>query len=1106
MSNNWTNEQLNAINARGNVLVSASAGSGKTSVMIERIMQIILNGEAEVGEILATTFTHLAAEQIKEKLAKAIKKELPQKPELKKQLDSIAYANITTIHSFCGNLIKSYFYYLDIDASYKILEGVNQADLQQKAISNVFNKLFEEKNKDFLFIVEKYMYKRKSEELKKLVFSIYNFIINEVDPEKFLNDSLNLYTEKGIEKITKIIEEDLNVTLGEIYSCLNELEKNCLEYSTLTSQIISLKNFVESVAEKPLSKMNSACLDYAFPRSPNSKSEDKVYVQYLSLINRCKKALKDIYADILNYYSLATAEKSNYLLLYEDFKKLSFLVLEYKREYDLLKQEAGCLDFNDLEHLAIKLLQNDEIAQDIKSKFKFIFVDEYQDVNSAQEYIIKRLENNNLFLVGDIKQSIYNFRGCNSNLFLKTQSDFHENNQGKNLYLNKNFRSAKNVITSVNNIFSTILTSKGGYDYKNSPMIYGEGYQDFIGDSKILLCNFEKIKQEKQTPTSVYQISDYVSLEEDASSESEGKAIAELINSIIGNKYYNSKKGSFDTISLSDIVILSRSIASDNTQYIIKELQNAGIRVCVENKTEKISYPEIDMLTNLLKLISSHGTIDTAVITGLKWIGNLTDEELVKIRKETPSRNVSFYNAVELYKKQDITSEKIQKYKAILSSLILRSEIADASEVISELISQTNLEAKLGVQYYGEDKVKRLYKFMQLANGYSIDEYIEALSQDKFVFSAPYSQGDAVKVMTIHASKGLEFPIVILCGCGNKFNTKDVEKEFIFDRTLGISLKYRDLANKTIYSSNLLRAYFKKKVIKDLIQEEIRLLYVALTRAEYHLFVTGNCKELQTSIMPFEIEKAKCFMDLIKMGDLSENVITNTSINNFTQTNREIIIQDYDKALAEKIISQLNFSYPLKELIPLKTSVTSTLNDEPIVYDEAVEYEYSDSSAEKGTAYHKFLEIWNFNENYLDFYNNQAKQLLGVDYNFLEKEKLEKICSMEVFSKVKNCSLYKEKQFFVGVPYKLIADSASTKEVLVQGTIDLLALSENKAIIIDYKYSSIAKDEDLIKKYKKQLALYSYAVKKLLNVDTECYLININSQKIIALKEEDLVL
>ena len=1104
MSNCWTEEQLKAIESRKNVLVSASAGSGKTSVMIERMAQIILNQEADISQILATTFTTLAASQMKEKLAKRLKEELPNKPELKKQLDELAYANVSTIHSFCGNLIKNYFYRLDIDASYKILEGVNETDLKLVAINNLFSHLYETSNPDFLALVEKYQTNRKDDNLQEAVLSIYKYVISEADPKAFLENALTLYTQDGLNKIENLVLLEQAEDLSLVKSVLLNLRQQGITYERITSHIDTLLEFISEVENKDLLSAYNFCLTYTFIRKLSPSKKDPIYNQIIDNLERCRTLLKDIYGHFLTFYPLIYTEKDSFLATYNDFKKLSDLVLLFKQEYDQLKRESNVLDFNDLEHFTIELLKNDEIAQDVKSKFKFIFVDEYQDVNPAQEYIIKRLENNNLFLVGDIKQSIYNFRGCNSNLFLKTQKEFKESGMGDNLQLTQNFRSASNVIQAVNKVFCDVLTEKdGGFDYKNNPMIYGNGYGDFIGESKAILYSTSKKTREKTTPTSVYDIDDYISLDkEDEKLENEGVVIANLINSLVGNKYYDSKNKTEKPISYGDIVILYRS-ANSNVKQILKTLRESGIRVCINTKKEKISYPEIAMLTDLLKLIASHGTQNVPLVSGLRWIANLTDEELVEIKKADDSKTL--LESVKKYNKQDLIYQKIQNYNQILSSLILKSEIADASEVVADLIAKTNLEARLGAEFYGSDKIKRLYNFMNFAKGYSVEEYVQKLALEEFNFSPTAEAEDSVSMMTIHSSKGLEFPIVILAGCGEGFGKNEFRSSILFDRDFGIDIQYKDTENKISYDLNALSAYIKKKRTKEIIQEELRLLYVALTRAESHLFIVGKSSNLYVENYAFDTKIANSYFSVIKEQDFKTESVSNANVTLVNSGSKEVLVQEKNKDLIPYINKNLSFTYPNLEDIPIKKSVTSINFEEHKIYDITTEFGYT--SAEKGSAYHKFLECWDFAEDYLEYYNGKAKlDLLKEEYDLLEQEKLQKICSMEVFNLIKNYEIYKEKDFFVGVPFNLISNSDTTKEVIVQGTIDLLAVSKDKAVIIDYKLSSIAQEQDLIDKYKTQLALYAYAVKKLLKLDVECYLVNILSQKLIKLSKEDITL
>lgn len=1096
---NFTPEQELAITARGNILVSASAGSGKTSVMIERIVRIILEGQAEINEILAMTFTKLAAEQIKAKLSKALKKACKQKPELSVQLDRLSYANISTIHSFCNNMLKTYFYKVNLDAGFKIIEPIDEKELKTRALNRLFTTLYEKDDQTLSSLLTKLITKRSDRVLREQVLTLYEYIVTEPDPQAYLEKSMQKYTEQGVEEICQKYLQDIKEDLKLFLLPIREIADAFGEQDT----------GVYPVVNQMLEDINSALAienfkDLEFIASKTYRMTGKAYKDnpYLAELKEKAKEQKALLEKVngrIGAFLSSLNNKDGYFKTAEDFRGLVQLVNEFSAEYKALKDEAGVVDYADLEQLFIQLLKDDEVANDISEKFKFIFVDEYQDVNPAQEYIIKRISRNNLFLVGDVKQAIYGFRGSDSELFVATENAYKQG-EGVFIELNKNFRSARAIIDGVNKVFSTAMTKDSGTDYAQRQMVYGEGYPD---NGECLVYPYQKEKKEEE----VWEVNTLYDLESHALSSAqqldchEGTLIAKIISEQVGKKYYDLSSGEYKTVGYKDIVILSRSLG-EKMEMLAQRLGQLGIRVQVSNKSTDILYPEILMLTDILKLIVNFNS-DTALVSAmLSPMGGFNQSELIEIKKDFKG---SFVEAFFSYQKSDSIGEKISRFKEIYSKLRLRSQISDAGEVIATLFNITPMEAVLGAQMYGEEKLKRIYRFMEFGKGYRVDDYLQRLSSGKISFALESDSGDSVKIMSMHASKGLEFPVVILAGCGREYNDSDLKDILIFDRAEGVAFLYYDQKTKIKYTSNPFREYVKYRLKKRLIREEIRLFYVAMTRAKYTLCVVGETKGLKQSIEQNQLAFINKYIDYIKFGDLQISFADTTLLEQNSEQ-KTVIIGEKNQALVDKILNNLKFCYPYKNKdIPLKSSVSGVCFGEDKIYETTKEF--GESSAEKGTAYHKFLELWDFKQNWQEFYQTSAKELMGEEYQLLDTAVLQKICSMQVFSSLSDSVLHKEKQFIVGVPYNLIDKTSSVQDqVVIQGTIDLFAVKDNKAVLIDYKYSTIAKNEDLLEKYRKQLALYAYAVQKVLNLPVEAYLVNIYSQKVISLDNESLKL
>ncbi len=1095
----FTPEQELAITARGkNILVSASAGSGKTSVMIERIVRIILEGQAEINEILAMTFTKLAAEQIKAKLSKALKKACKIKSGLSAQLDKLSYANISTIHSFCNNMLKTYFYKVGLDAGFKIIEPIDEKELKTRAINRLFTALYEGDDQTLSLLLRKLISKRSDRVLREQVLTLYEYIVTEPDPQAYLDKSLQKYTEQGVSEISRKYLNDIKEDLKLFIAPLKQISEGFGEGDTgvypMVEQMLEDINFALKVERfedlSPLAKKTYHMTSKGY--------KDSEILMELKEKARAQKTLLEKVNGRIEAFITSLGNKEGYYKTAEDFKGLVQLVNGFTAEYKALKTEAGVVDYADLEQLVIELLKDDEVAEDISQKFKFIFVDEYQDVNPAQEYIIKRISKNNLFLVGDVKQAIYGFRGSDSELFVATENAY-KNGEGIFIELNKNFRSASAVIEGVNKVFSTAMTISSGTGYAQRQMIYGDGYPD-EGECKVYPYEKEKKEEVVWNVNEVYDLQKHALNSEQNSDGQEETLIAKIVADCVGKKYFDLTSGEYKTIGFKDIVILSRSLG-EKMDCLAKRLSQLGIRVQVSNKSADTQYPEILMLTDILKLLVNFNS-DTALVSAmLSPMGGFNQGELIEIKKNFKG---SFVEAFFRYCKNDEIGEKIANFKELYSKLRLRAEIADAGEVIATLYNITPMEATLGAQMYGEEKLKRIYRFMELGKGYRVDDYLQRLSSGKISFNFESDSGDSVKIMSMHASKGLEFPVVILAGCGREYNDTDLKEILIFDRAEGVAFLYYDEKTKIKYPLNPFREYVKYRLKKRLIREEIRLFYVATTRAKYSLCVVGETKGLKEKIEPNELNFINRYIDYIKIGDM-EISQTSTTLLEEKAEQKAVIIGEKNDKLAEKIHNNLTFSYAFEgKDIPLKSSVSGVCFGESKIYETTKDF--GQTSAEKGTAYHKFLELWDFKENWLEFYKNSAKEKMCEDYNLLDEKVLEKICSMEVFSKLIGYTLHKEKQFIVGVPYNLVANSQVAEEVVIQGTIDLLAVKEDRAIIIDYKYSSISSDKDLLEKYTKQLALYAYAVQKVLKLPVEAHLVNIYSQKVISLDNESLKL
>lgn len=483
----YTAAQEKAINHEGtSALVSASAGSGKTRVMIDRIIKLILQKKAQVNEILAVTFTQLAAKQIKEKLSSALIKSITEEnyDYIKEQLNLLRTANISTIHSFCSNVLRTYFYEAGLDANFSIIDEVEAEKLKNQSANDLFEDKYESGDEDFLSLVKVFSQKRSDNSLKQNVMSVYGFIMDESEPFSTFDKTLRYYDESGLKEIeNKIYDYSI-----EKITCYSQQLKDFTDYFTdngmpktdkTVREIIAETNVLLAAKDLPTLVRYAQTATFGTFANDVKKDDDRYAV---------KAAAMDVKTKLSNHikwivgkvgFTFSEDNVSKYLNMKPMLIKYFDLVKEFKEYFDSAKRRENVVDFSDLEHFTYNLLKNDEILTAIKDSFKYIFIDEYQDVNGVQEAIFSALSSDNLFMVGDVKQSIYGFRGCNPEFFAQKYDKFLNGDGGEAIFLEENFRSAPEILNTVNKVFNRVMEKDfTGVEYKANPMKYGGLYKN----------------------------------------------------------------------------------------------------------------------------------------------------------------------------------------------------------------------------------------------------------------------------------------------------------------------------------------------------------------------------------------------------------------------------------------------------------------------------------------------------------------------------------------------------------------------------------------------------------------------------------------------------
>lgn len=1110
-----TQKQLQAIQSDGtNILVSASAGSGKTFVMIERVKRLILEKGVDIDKILCVTFTVLAAKEMKQKLSDAITKALAtaneqDKVRLEYQLELLPTASISTIHAFCKGLLSEFFYEAGLDPAFTILDDKNTKLLVNRAIDRLFEDLYEQNSPELNLLLPYYFKGRRDKALKEKIVSIYYSLISEAHPKAILERGRFFYTDEGVDYLAQSIFNELTQSASNLEQAILPLLDECGGYDKVKEYLLILLTFTQEIYScKDLEELCMRVKSISFRKPAKRKNADVYEVEALEKAGNVGERLKKIIANVKKFdVGVLSEEKARVKEVAPVYLALEKITLDFMEYFAKEKREENAVDYSDLEHFALKLLKNEAVREEVASRFEYIFTDEYQDTSGVQEAILASIGRNNRFMVGDLKQSIYDFRGCNPDIFNEKYEKYSQGQGGIGINLDKNFRSTKAVLDCVNSLFSDIMTKRcGKVDYKKTPMEVGADYPEKEGEAVMYVA--QKSKGEKLLPKGVYTVTGHLEILKESKGFAEGRAVAKLVENLVGKDYYDIKSGSIKSIDYGDIALLLRDANKDADKFST-ELIRAGIPVSAPSKDSIANYAEVALAINILQLIDCYNQ-DVPLASLLKSeIGKVSDSELLQIRKFTPTG--SFAEAVIAYAKNnnDELALKLNEFEAYFNSVRLLAEFTPCGELLAEVVREKGIDIKILSSKLGEIKLARLNKFIEAADAskQTVGEFLKGLDGLLEKLSMSYTSENAVKIMSIHASKGLEFPIVILGRTTKTFNAEGQKGDFLADRYLGISINHRNLESM-VMTETLLNKYVKFIKTKRMREEEMRLLYVAMTRAKNSLYIMSEYTKEEDAFPSnehpvdvfdcsnyFKMFAAKDF-DLKLCGEIEE-VFRPREV-------RQVLVSEEDCFMAEKMLENLSFEYPHKSRssLSVKRSVTQAVHFKE---EDGVHYEksaiFGESDTETGNAYHKFLELCDFSLSPKDAVNGVIGGLLmpKEQVELLDAAKLERILQMPIFKTLKEYDLYKEQPFTAFIPASIVEEGYEGEEqILIQGIIDLLAVKEDEAIIVDYKHSATVSEEVLINRYKKQLVLYAYAVEKVLKKRVkQTYLINVNTCKMI---------
>ena len=1127
----FTKEQIAAIESTGKTLVSASAGSGKTTVMIEKIIRFIKAG-GNVSEILAVTFTKKAAAQMKEKLSKALIEAINESdvtPErrafLKKQLAEVPMADISTIHAFCAKLLRTHFFAAGVDNNFRII-GSDDAEgtvLQNEALDELLEEGYESGDEEFSHLLSVYWRKNNDYTLRKIFVSTYDDIRSRADYREYLAKSGD-YDEQTFEEICKDLKKKLDEKcryyrelVEDERAYFSDVEKSpqraiCDETMEYLEEMIAAPDYFSALrVEKPAFSKNTA----------KKLDEEKAF--HANRIKFLKERVVDSVESEQKGMGSKAEELEKFLTSARTAKALASYLLRFDEKYGRLKAERGVLDYNDLEHKALALLQGEEVRNEIRGKYAYVFVDEYQDVNPVQEAIVSAVSGENLFLVGDVKQAIYGFRGSKSKFFVEKQAQF-ENGEGENLYMSRNFRSSDKVLDAVNKQFTLAMTPRVcDVDYaRGSVMERGGRYE--LNDGRVCVHFLPKEEKKAAERRGVYSVRSEAMLGENGSEDGES-ASAKLIRAVVEkelkSKYYDPDKGEYRNVQYLDIAVLSRKKKGLIEKTV--EALSESIPVTAASAVNICEFSEIKTLMDLLSLVDNAEQDVPLCSALLSAVGNCNADDLASVRLAYP-KEYAFRNACKKYaaEKSDETAEKLRKFYAYFEELRTLSRVLDAGELLLRVLSDTRMEADLLTRINGVAALKRIHRFIEEATTpepLCVHEFLDRLRDLNYEIDYSENGGEnSVKVLTMHSSKGLEYPIVILDNLSESFTRRGAPDEVYVEEKYGLA-PFAFNGERMIKSGTVLRRLHERREGESSRSDSLNLYYVALTRAKYGLHMIFKDRTLMA-----DVKYAQSFADFTDFSAWQAYIVDDDAFEVPVQ-DRDSLVFRPDETLARKIMGAFTWQYPFHgyENLPVKSSATQLLaplatepQDTLQLFDEGESYETKgETSKEVGIAYHAFLENFDFDLLYREDGEKRSREELGalveemrneggmVEMKLLSSDKLVDILSNSAFARLRGKRLYKEQQFLVSLPvrdtYAKREDAdpilaQGEEEMIYQGAIDLLAIGEDgETQIIDYKFSK-GSAAYLRAHYRPQLELYRQAAAKILRIPPEkirCSIINI---------------
>jgi len=1152
----WTKNQRQAIDAKGGaIIVSAAAGSGKTAVLVERVISMITDPEnpVDADRILVVTYTRAAASELKERLHQKLNELIINDPfnkALLYQQSLLSKACISTIDSFCSSIVKEFFYVLDIERNFRIADESELTLIKKDALKLTLDSMYADAEPDFFHLVEAFGSTKDDAQLCDNILKIHDFLRSHPDPDKWIDSKLQLFSDysdlndsvwgKILLEYAKEAVEFLELNLNNSFmlisydDTLNEALTPLLESDAQFLE--KLKTAVENPYEKSIAYALDDFVSGTFPRI-------KGYTDNLIKLKvQSNRALfKDIVSKLKSYYQYdiktCRIEISDLFVI---STQLFNCVKQFSANYQKLKAIKKIADYPDLEHWTIKLLVDKDgeltdIAKDLQNRFDQIMVDEYQDANEAQDLLFTALSKSgeNLFFVGDVKQSIYGFRQAMPELFINRKNNsfvYEEENANfpAKIFLDMNFRSIKGVTQTVNFFFEKLMSESVG------DIVYDE--------TETLKCG-AKYEHEDDCAAEYYML-DLSVVEDPDECIEEARFIAEKIHKMINNGYLIKDGDTYRKATYGDFCVLMRN-AKKHAPIYVDTLNTLGVPSFCDSNYSFLSAPEIMIMTNFLSVIDNPALDIELLSVMMSPIFGFTADDMAQIRSD--SRHTSLYKAVLLkanegnVKCSDFVNEL--KYYRDLS---VTMSVCDLLNVIYERTAYLSIlsafpESDLAVnnlrllkeyaKNYESGGSKGLSKFVS---------YLTRLKMNKSDISGAIdlsaSLSNAVHVMSIHSSKGLEFPVCFIANTTRKF-VSDVSDNVLLHSKLGIAVKRKDDKLNATFNT-MPREALSLAMKRDEMSEELRILYVAMTRAKQKLIMLSTHKNVEKylskistnlvdngPILPFVVRNCNYLSEWLTLCALlhpsCENLREIANCDIVPDNNADFIFfadiypvmpvhseeqevsackDNIEFVTDDKVLSTLkervSFKYKKDSLknLPSKISASelahklSTKNFDRILDTPAFMSDSTLTGAQKGTALHAFMQFCDFT-NARDSVENEIKRL--VEDGFISNAQAESIDTSKAVSfinsplitrAINSSEVYKEFRFTIKVDASVLDDSLpsdlKSEKIILQGAVDLAFVEDGELVVVDYKTDRVKDVSELYAMYRHQLLLYKDAMEQ----------------------------